>query len=129
MSVKYVTVKKRNPLRPAEPKRYYASVRGAGIVSLQALGKAISRRSKISYSETATVLEAMMQELTEQLSEGKIVRLGGFGSFQVTVSSGSAETKEAVTPSLIKTRKVVFRQSSKLKEMLHNLTFEPNSEE
>ena len=124
MSVKYVIVKKHNPLRPTEPKRYYASVRGAGRVSLQALGKAIARRSTISYAETVAVLEAMTEELAAQLSEGKIVRFGAFGSFQVTVSSGSAETAEAVTPSLIKTRKVVFRQSTYLKKILRNLTFE-----
>ncbi|MDR1224983.1 MAG: hypothetical protein LBL07_19200 [Tannerella sp.] len=39
-------------------------------------------------------LEALTQVLTEQLSDGKIVRFGDFDSFQVGVGSWGAETKE-----------------------------------
>ncbi|GHU63366.1 hypothetical protein FACS1894123_05990 [Bacteroidia bacterium] len=54
------------------------------------------------------VLEALTQVLTDQLSDGKIVRLGDFGSFQIGLNSMGAETKEKYTASLIKTKKVLF---------------------
>jgi nucleoid DNA-binding protein len=69
-------------------------------------------------------LEGLTQVLTEQLSEGKIVRFGDFGSFQVGIGSSGGETKEKHNVSLIKSKKIVFRPGGDLKEMLNNLKFE-----
>ena len=60
----------------------------------------------------------------EHLANGKIVRLGDFGAFQVSVSSTGAETKEKFNASLIKSSKVVFRPGIDLKEMQNNLKYE-----
>jgi nucleoid DNA-binding protein len=62
--------------------------------------------------------------LTEHLAEGKIVRLGNFGAFQVSVSSEGAETEAKFNASLIKGNKVVFRPGTDLKEMQNNLKYE-----
>jgi predicted histone-like DNA-binding protein len=126
MAVSYVVVEKRNPLRPDEPKKFYANVKSTGGVTLKTLGKEITQRSTVNHADTLAVLEVLTQVLTERLSEGKIVRFGDFGSFQVGVGSGSAETREKFTSSLIKSRKVIFRPGVDLKEMLNNLTFEKN---
>jgi predicted histone-like DNA-binding protein len=124
MSVKYVLVEKRNPLLPEEPKKWYANAKSTGEISLKALGKEITQRSTVNYADTLAVLEALTQVLTTQLSEGKIVRFGDFGSFQIGLGSAGAETKEQYTASLIKSKKVIFRPGVDLKEMLNNLKFE-----
>jgi predicted histone-like DNA-binding protein len=91
---------------------------------LKALGKEITQRSTVNHADTLAVLEALTQVLTDQLAEGKIVRFGDFGSFQIGIGSGGAESKEKFTSSLIKTKKVTFRPGIDLKEMLNNLKFE-----
>ena len=123
MPVKYVISEKGNPLKPAEPKKWYASAKSDGDVSLKALGKDITQRSTVNPADTAAVLEALTQVLVERLAEGKIVRFGDFGAFQVTIGSAGAESAEKFNASLIKTKKVTFRPGVDLREMLNNLKF------
>jgi predicted histone-like DNA-binding protein len=124
MSVKYVVVERRNPQQSEEPKKWYAQARSSGEITLKALGKEITQRSTVNHADTLAVLESLTQLLSERLSEGKIVRFGDFGSFQITLGSEGSVTKEQYTSSLIKTTKVTFRPGVDLKEMLNNLKFE-----
>jgi predicted histone-like DNA-binding protein len=124
MAIKYVLAEKGNPLKPEDPKKWYATAKSTGDINLRLLGKEITQRSTVNHADTLAVLEALTQVLTERLAEGKIVRFGDFGSFQVGIGSEGAETSEKFTHSMIKTRKVVFRPGVDLKEMLNNLKFE-----
>ncbi len=88
------------------------------------LGKEIAARSTVSPADTHAVLIALTEVLAEHLSESKIVRLGDFGAFQVSISSNGAEAEDKFNPSMIKNQKVVFRAGIDIKEMLRNLKFE-----
>jgi predicted histone-like DNA-binding protein len=70
------------------------------------------------------VLTALTEVLAEHLADGKIVRFGDFGAFQVSIGSSGAETADKFHPSLIKSKKVTFRPGADLREMLNNLKFE-----
>jgi predicted histone-like DNA-binding protein len=124
MAVKYTVSEKGNPLQPQQPKKWYANARSAGDTTLRALGKEIAQRSTVSPADTQAVLVALTEVLTEHLSEGKIVRLGDFGAFQVSIGSEGAETEAKFNVSMIKTKKVTFRPGIDIKEMLNNLKFE-----
>ena len=124
MAVKYTVSERGNPLNPSQPKKWYANVKSTGDIKLRALGKEIAARSTVSPADTQAVLVALTEVLVENLADGKIVRLGDFGAFQVSVSSEGAETEAKFTPSLIKGSKVVFRPGTDLKEMQNNLKFE-----
>jgi predicted histone-like DNA-binding protein len=124
MAVKYNLSEKGNPSKPEDPKKWYAVAKGTGVVTLKALGKEITQRSTVNYADALAVLEVLNQVLTENLAEGRIVRFGDFGSFQVSVGSEGAPAPEKFHATMIKTRKVVFRPGSDLKEMLGNLKFE-----
>lgn len=124
MAVKYTVSERGNPLRPEQPKKWYANAKSTGDTTLRALSKAIAARSTVSSADTQAVLVALTEVLVEHLAEGKIVRLGDFGAFQVSVSSEGAETEVKFNASLIKNSKVVFRPGVDLKEMLKNLKYE-----
>lgn len=124
MAITYVLSEKGNPLKPEEPKKWYANAKSTGDIKLKVLGKEITQRCTVNHADTLAVLEALTQLLTDRLAEGKIVRLGDFGSFQVSIGSEGAETEEKFHASLIKTKKVTFRPGVDLKEMLNNLKFE-----
>jgi predicted histone-like DNA-binding protein len=124
MSVKYGLSEKGNPSNPDAPKKWYATAKSNGAISLKALGKEITQRSTVNHADTLAVLEALTQVLTDQLSDGKIVRFGDFGSFQISVGGAGAETAAKYNASMIKTKKVLFRPGVDLKEMLNNLKFE-----
>ncbi|MDR1180852.1 MAG: HU family DNA-binding protein [Bacteroidales bacterium] len=124
MAVKYSLTEKGNPLRPGDPKKWYANSKSAGSITLRALGKEITQRSTVNHADTVAVLEALTQVLTERLAEGNIVRFGDFGSFQVSIGSEGVEKPEKFNTNLIKTRKVTFRPGVDIRDMLKNLKFE-----
>ena len=124
MSVKYTVNERGNPLKPEQPKKWYASAKSKGDATLRALGKEIAARSTVSPADTQAVLVALTEVLTEYLADGKIARLGDFGAFQVSIGSEGAETEAEFNASLIKNPKVVFRPGIDLREMLNNLKFE-----
>ena len=51
MSINYKLNAKGNPLKPAEPKKWYANAKSAGDVTLRALGKEIAARSAVAETE------------------------------------------------------------------------------
>ena len=124
MAIKYTVNGRGNPLNLQQAKKWYANARSTGDVSLRTLGKEIAARSTVSPADTQAVLVALTEVVVEHLADGKIVRLGDFGAFQVNVGSEGAETAEKFHPSMIKTKKVAFRPGIKLKEMINNLKFE-----
>ena len=124
MSVKYSVSERGNPLQPQQPKKWHANAISAGEIKLRALCKEIAARSTVSPADTQAVMVALTEVMAEQLAEGKIVRLGDFGAFQISVSSKGAESEAKFNASLIKNSKVVFRPGIDLKEMQHNLKYE-----
>lgn len=52
------------------------------IVNKQVLSEKISTQFDISVSKAQSVVEALFEEIMRQVSEGKKVRIVGFGSFQ-----------------------------------------------
>ncbi|MDR1553485.1 MAG: HU family DNA-binding protein [Prevotellaceae bacterium] len=124
MAVKYTVSERGNPLNPTQPKKWYANAKSTGDTTLRALGKEIAARSTVSSADTQAVLVALTEVLVQNLAEGKIVRLGDFGAFQVSVSSEGAETEAKFNASLIKGSKVVFRPGIDIKEMQKSLKYE-----
>ena len=124
MAIKYTVSEKGNPLNPQQAKKWYANTRNTGDVTVRALGKEIAARSTVSPADTQAVLVALTEVLVEHLAEGKIVRLGDFGSFQVSINSKGAESEAKFNASMITASKVVFRPGIDLKEMQKNLKYE-----
>ena len=124
MSVKYTVSEKGNPLNPNQPKKWYANAKSAGDTTLRTLSKEIAARSTISPADTQAVLVALTEVLVEHLANGRIVRLGDFGAFQVSIGSTGAETEAKFNASLIKTKKIAFRPGIDIREMLNNLKYE-----
>ncbi|MDR1112433.1 MAG: HU family DNA-binding protein [Bacteroidales bacterium] len=124
MSIKYNVSERINPLNPQEPKKWYAATRSTGSTDIKALGKEIAQRSTVSPADTQAVLVALTEVLAEHLSNGQIVRLDDFGSFQISIGSEGAETEAKFNASMIKNRKVAFRPGAEIKSMLNNLKFE-----
>ena len=125
MAVSYVVVERGNPLKPENPKKFYAQAKSSGEVTLKKLSKEIAEGSTtVSDTDVLAVLNDLTKMLTRHLSEGRIVRFGDFGAFQITVSSTGAETESKFHSSLISKRKVTFRPGVDLREKVSTLKFE-----
>lgn len=125
MAIKYTLSQKGNPSKPEAPKKFYANAKSTGEVSFKSLSKEIAGSSTtVSDTDVLAVLNELNKLLAKHLSEGKIVRFGDFGAFQVSLSSEGAETEEKFNSSLIKGGKIAFRPGVDLKHMLATLKYE-----
>ncbi|TGN30129.1 HU family DNA-binding protein [Empedobacter tilapiae] len=124
MSVKYNVIEKGYPGDPTAPKKFYASSVADGEVTLRNLSKEIAQTSSISESDVYATLIDLAKMLSKHLSDGKIVRLGDFGSFQISISSEGVDTANKVNASLIKSAKILFRPGLDLRDTLATLKYE-----
>lgn len=84
----------------------------------------LSRRLGYSQKDSATLLSALVSEISSQLEEDRIVALQDFGNFEVrkklerVVISPATQQRMLVPPRLV----VAFKPSAKLKEKFNEET-------
>lgn len=124
MSIKYTVIQKANPRKPQE-KKWYANAKADGEISFKSLSQELSEMSTtVSDTDVLAVLNDLTKLLSRHLAEGKIVRFGEFGSFQVSLSSNGEAEESKVTAAAIKSTKIQFRPGEDLKAMLKTAKFE-----
>ena len=104
-------------------KKYYASAKMNGELSLKGLTKSIEKISTVSGADIRAVLYAMVDAMESSLADGNIVRLGELGSLRVSISSNGEETTEDVHASSIKKSKVIFRPGEGIMKMLDDMEY------
>lgn len=125
MSVKYKIIEKGQPgVAGGGVKKYYATSVFTGEKNLEQLTKSIEKISTVSGADIRAVLYAMVDVITEELSDSQIVRLGELGSLRLNVSSEGKDTSKDVSASAIRSTKLVFTPGKKLKDMQKSLKFE-----
>ena len=124
MPVKFSATPKKDPRNlEAEPK-YYAIVKSDGRADTIAIAKSINSMSTVSIPDTAAVLEAFLHVVPEKLADGRIVELGDFGTFRISVSSEGAALAEEVTARNITDTRVIFTPGKRFKQMLNTIEFQ-----
>ncbi len=124
MAVKYKVIKKINPLKKTDPKKSYATIASEGEITLKQISKRIAAMSTVNSGDILAVLDLLLQILIEELSNGKTLRFGDFGSFALSLSSEGKDTDDEVTAAVIKAAKILFRPGSDLKKMLATLDYQ-----
>jgi len=124
MALKYGLVQRGNPRDLNAPKKYYAVNKNTGDVGIRELSAIIAEISTVSEIDTAAVIEAMIIKVPELIADGKIVRLGDFGSFYVTLKSEGADSESAFSPNMIKKLFLRFRPGKLIKNALKSASFE-----
>lgn len=128
MPVKYNLSQKKNPQKPEEPAKFYANAKADGEITLKSLSQEISGGSTtVSDTDVLAVLNEFIKVTKKHLADGKIVKFGDFGNFQITLSSEGSETAEKFTSALIKGSKITFRPGADLRDMLKTLKYEKYS--
>lgn len=124
MGVKYSLMQRINPRDPAAAKKFYAIAVTDGEMTLRKLAKQISDISTVSPADTLAVLESLVQVMPDHLLDGKIVRLGEFGSFRLSLSSEGAENAADFNKNLIKRVKLLLRPGKTIRDTLKTVTYE-----
>ena len=128
MPVRFTAVPRKDPRDQNSEPKYYATVKSTGRADTHAIAKNINKMSTVSSVDTAAVLEAFLNVVPDELADGKIVELGDFGTFRVSVSSEGATTAVDVTVRSITEVRVLFTPGKRFKKLLNGADFEKFSD-
>jgi len=121
--IKISTTERVNLQAPEEPRKHYGVTQSAGEIGLMDLAKKISKSTTIGVPDVYAVIMALLIDIPENLLEGKIVKLGEFGTFRVTVSSDGADSAEEYSTTLIKKANLNFRPGKAINDALSSAVF------
>ncbi|MBL7559529.1 HU family DNA-binding protein [Olleya sp. YSTF-M6] len=127
MSIKFKAQAKRNPQDITLPEKYYAAAIADGEVDLDILAEQIAYECTVTESDCHAVLLSLERNIIHSLKQGRIVKLGRLGNFQVGLSSSGVDTIEAVNASLITKARILFRPGKRLRQLLTGLTYKKAS--
>ena len=123
MSVKFQVVPRKNPRDLMAPEKFYAAAIADGEVDLEQLAELIAYQCTVTDSDCYAVLTALEHNIVNELKQGRIIKLGRLGNFQVGLSSDGKETPEEVNSSSIRKNRVLFRPGKRLRSMLNNVSY------
>ena len=123
MSVNYSVFQQSHDFSGNGSKLFYARSQAKGLLSFKKLCKRISERCTATKADVMAVLEGCIYEIKDALEEGNIVKLGEFGSFQLSVSSKGAETEKDFSNNNITGARILFRPGTEITEMYHGLEY------
>ena len=121
MAINYSVFAMKNPQKREEDPKYYGKVQSTGTVGFDTLADDIAYATSLTDGDVANVLRALVKQMKKHLTEGRIVSLDGFGSFQFQISSRGAVTEKDYTSTFIKKVRIHFRPGKLVRE-IQNLT-------
>ena len=78
--------------------QWYGRAAVMGTTNLETLAARIQRNCTAKKSDVLAVLTELVEVMQDELQEGHRVKLDGFGSFKIGLSTKGAETAKAFTP-------------------------------
>jgi len=121
--LKLKEVKRRDPRDPASQEKYYLTTISQGSIDLKRMAERIAYQSTLTPGDCYNVLSALEKNVIEELSEGRIVRLGELGTFRISISSEGKETSKELNPAVIRKARILYRPAESMRAMLRNLKF------
>jgi predicted histone-like DNA-binding protein len=112
-----------NPRDLTAKKQFYVTPETIGDVTLENLSDLISEKCTLTETDVLAVLSALSKEMITHLMQGKIVRFGSFGSFQVGISSHGVATEGETSRTQVKNSRVIFRPGKRIKKGLGNIDY------
>lgn len=112
-----------NPRDREEPAKFYAQAVSSGEVSMERLAYLISNQCTVRESDCQAVLYALMHNVLDELSQGRVVELGVLGRLQVGVRSHGHDTAEEVSAASVRKAHLNFRPGKRLRNMLATLDY------
>ena len=123
-SVTYSVVPRINPAKPQLPVLFYAMAQARGVADIRTLSDRINGMCTVTYTDVIAVLSALETIMAKCLLNGEIVRLGEFGSFQVSISSAGTQTREGFNATFIRSARFLFRPGVLLAAALKIIRYE-----
>ena len=106
MSISFNVIEKGQPgVVGGGEKKFYANTVTVGEINVEGITKKVEKISTVSGADIRAVIYATVDVMIDELSEGRIVRLGDLGDLRVSISSEGLATAEEVSSNSIEGQK------------------------
>jgi predicted histone-like DNA-binding protein len=92
MSIIITPIGKTNPTHPESEMLFYPKATKTGVIDLDELSEKISNDTTVTQADCYAVIISLVNAVSHELEEGKIVRVGHLGSFQISVKGNGSAT-------------------------------------
>jgi len=123
MSVAYQLVLRPNPKDKLAVKKYYAAVKCSGMTEFETMCTTISDRGTCIKGDIQAALDGLVFSMKMGLAEGRIIQLGEFGNFRMSVGGSGVELSKDYSTAMITRKRIIFTPGKLLKDMLKTITF------
>ncbi|TNJ46470.1 HU family DNA-binding protein [Tamlana fucoidanivorans] len=123
MAIKFKAQARKNPQDLNLPEKYYAAAIADGSVDMDSLAEQISYQCTVTESDCYAVLLSLERNIIDALKQGRIVKLGRLGNFQVGISSEGRDSELELDASAITKSRILFRPGKRLRRLLNDLSF------
>ena len=123
MSILLKPVQRINPQDPKGERKWYPVQYTTDIVGEIELGEMISYETTLNPMEAAMVIRQLGKILPAVLMDGKSVRLGGIGTFNIRLRTEGAESRDKLTARNVKEVRMSFRPDQTTRETLQRAAF------
>jgi len=113
----------KNPQDLVAPDKFYATAIADGEVDFEFLADQIVYETTLTESDCIAVLFSLERNILRNLEQGKGVKVGRLGSFNVTLKSVGKNTSAEVSATDILKGRVRFRPGKKLSKMSTELRY------
>ena len=121
--VKLKSIERPNPQDRVADNKFYAQAIATGTTDLERLAYLVSNQSTVREADCYAVLLSLLHNVSDELAQGKIVKLDKLGSFQIGVNSEGVATQEELSTGVVKKAHINFRPDKRLRMMLNNVGF------
>jgi len=108
----------------AAPPKFYAIVEPSGKTDINEFSALIANKSTVSRPDVYAVILSNLETVMHELSSGRSVHLGKLGSFGISIISDAVDTADAVSATVVKKARVLYRPGPEIKNMLKTLKYE-----
>jgi len=122
--IKYSLKERVDPANVSAPNKLYPVKQAQEELTLRDFAKRISRESTVSMMDTMAVLEGLLQIIPDEITKGKIIKLGEFGTFRTTLSAEGVKTAKEFSTDKIKSLNVRFRPAREFRNLLAAAKYE-----
>ena len=124
MTLEYKAVKMNSPLRKdGRKEQYYPRLANRQKRNIRDVAERISEVSSFSTMDVLGILEAFVTQVPYFLLDNCSVELGDLGTFSLHIGGEGVEYPEKMNASKVKSVKMAFRPSSRVKRELQKAKF------
>ena len=123
MSIFLKAVQRINPSQPDEPKKWYPVQYTTKMVDESEVAMLIADETTLNPMEAAMAIRQLRKVMQRLLLDGKSVKLGDWGTFNVTLNTEGADTRKALTANNVKRVNINFQPGNELKFAMQKADF------